>query len=201
MGYFSGGVCPLIDANDGSGGVTMGARSDYAANVGDLNSVQAGAGPGDLATGDKLNATNGWSTDAAKATGISYLVSQVTLAMITDGASNTYMLGEKQINPDHYLDGLDGGDNETMYCGYNSDMFRSTWYDGQNPATAFVPMQDTPGWAAADEAEIFGSAHANSCNMSFCDGSVQAISYTIDPEVHRRLGNRQDDLPVDPKKL
>jgi prepilin-type N-terminal cleavage/methylation domain-containing protein/prepilin-type processing-associated H-X9-DG protein len=204
-GYFSDGICHMYDANDGSGGVTMVARTDYAANVGDLDAVQGGdGGPPDLATGDKRNATNSWltQTDPAKRpTGISYEVSQVTMAMITDGASNTYMLGEKQIDPDHYLDGKDGGDNENMYCGYNCDIFRSTWYDGKNPATACVPMQDIPGWQGANACVIFGSAHANSCNMSFCDGAVQAISYSIDPETHRRLGNRQDDLPVDPKKL
>jgi len=150
----------------------------------------------------RLARTGGSPADVARlSTGISYLRSEVTIAMITDGTSNTYMLGEKYINPDHYLDGLDGGDNETMYCGYNSDMFRTTWYDGKNAATAYTPMQDTPGWSASDIGNIFGSAHAISCNMSFCDGSVQAINYSIDPETNRRLGNRQDDLPVDPRKL
>ncbi len=118
--------------------------------------------------------------------------------MILDGTSNTYMLGEKYLDADRYNDGMDDADNETMYCGYNSDLYRITWYDGKNAATAYTPMQDTPGYG---HSLIFGSAHAGSCNMSFCDGSVHAISYTIDPETNRRLGNRQDELPVDPKKL
>ena len=198
MSYFSGGVCPLYDA--GTNGVTMGARADYAACAGDQISNQWGSGPSTIAAANQLTAANGWPMDVAKqSTGICYLRSEVTLGMITDGTSNTYMLGEKYVNPDHYLDGLDGGDNENMYCGYNSDLFRVTCYAPANsPPIIDVPMQDTPGY---DNDAIFGSAHANSLNMSFCDGSVQSISYSIDPETHRRLGNRQDNLPVNPRNL
>ena len=77
-----------------------------------------------------------------------------------------------------------------------------TWCDEQNlddPSNAFyAPKQDTPGeenWLR------FGSAHADSLNMAFCDGSVQSINYSIDPVIHRRLGNRKDGLPIDASKL
>ncbi len=59
-------------------------------------------------------------------------------------------------------------------------------------------MQDTPGcinWLG------FGEHHSNGFHMAFCDGGVQFMNYTINPEIHRRLCNRMDELPVDPEKL
>jgi len=162
------------------------ARSDYAANQGDASVDEVNSGPPDLNTGD-----TSWSWyDAyrsAGVTGMSYVRSLVRMSMISDGASNTYYAGEKYLNPDHYFNGADGSDNECALVGWDNDICR----DASNSQT---PFQDTPG---VTNTFAFGSAHADACNFVFCDGSVHNISYSIDPETHRRLANRCDGLPVD----
>ena len=105
--------------------------------------------------------------------GISYKHSQVTMAMITDGASNTYMVGEKYLDPDHYYDGLSSGDDQGIYCGFDRDSSRQC-----DPAD--TPMQDTPG---QDLTLCFGSAHIAGWHAAFCDGSVHLMSY-LDRHVH-----------------
>jgi type II secretory pathway pseudopilin PulG len=170
-------------------------RSDYAANSGDSGNDQYFGGPGSLAAGDSGTIANGtWhNTVADGLTGISYERSQVKLANITDGASNTYMLGEKYLDPDYYNNGQDGGDNECATIGYDNDQYRSG-NSGWNPAL----IQDTPG---LDDASRFGSAHPNGVKFVFCDGSVHNISFFIDPLTNSRLCNRQDGQPVDYSKV
>ena len=117
--------------------------------------------------------------------GICFQRSKTAMADITDGASNTYMVGEKYLDPDHYYNGSDYADNESTFCGYDNDNHRCT------NAAAGPAMQDRSGAAYIDN---FGSAHAAGFNIAFCDGSVHLINYSIDPETHRRLGNRADGL-------
>ena len=120
-----------------------------------------------------------------------YAGSQLSLASVTDGASNTYLLGEKYIDPDDYTNGNDLGDNENAYMGDNEDISR--W---ANPGYS-VPMQDTPGNAVRYD---FGSAHANGFGMAFCDGSVHVISFFIDMTTHTHLANRHDGFAIDASK-
>jgi prepilin-type N-terminal cleavage/methylation domain-containing protein/prepilin-type processing-associated H-X9-DG protein len=195
LGWFSGSATFY-----GANAVNAVARADYAACAGDADMEgQWLDGPSDYATARVWDANfpNGnptWPNVKKWATGICYLRSRVMISEITDGASNTYMLGEKYLVPDNYYNGNDGADNESIFAGTDNDNLRVTYYNG-NTAT-HTPIQDTPGrW----DSNRFGSAHPIGLNMSFCDGSVQAINYSIDPEAHRRLGNRQDGLSVDPK--
>ena len=122
------------------------------------------------------------------ATGISYKRSRVKMADITDGTSNTYMIGEKYLTPDYYFNGWDSADNESIYTGYDNDIGRTT---------NLAPMPDQPGYS---DQSRFGSAHATGWNMVLCDGSVRIINFSIDATIHRHLGNRKDGSAIDAKK-
>ncbi len=121
-------------------------------------------------------------------TGINYLGAEIKIRHITDGTSKTYMVGEKYLPADKYeADGSDlygdGGDNHSMYQGFDWDINR--WTSVDDP-----PLQDRVGYESYGS---FGSAHPGGFNMVYCDGSVQTISYDIEPDVHRRMGNRLDN--------
>jgi prepilin-type N-terminal cleavage/methylation domain-containing protein/prepilin-type processing-associated H-X9-DG protein len=163
-------------------------RNDYAISAGDHNCQGMHPGPATLAEGDSPSyAWNPPYGPLLDSTGVSFLRSEVKLNSVTDGASVTYLIGEKYLNPDNYYTGADSSDNLSAYQGYDIDINR--WV-----ALAVPPMQDHPGF---NDYYRFGSAHANGFNMALCDGSVRMIDYSIGPEIHRRLGNRMDDLPID----
>jgi prepilin-type N-terminal cleavage/methylation domain-containing protein/prepilin-type processing-associated H-X9-DG protein len=192
--------------------VPIAGHADYAGNGGDFytdpdnpaaaawSSIYTCAGPNNTTEvenppGQMTSMARTTFANVAKvATGIMYCGSMVTMADVTDGASNTYLIGEKYLNPDSYFTGNDGTDNGPALQGDNADIVR---WSGWRPDNHWPPMQDTPGNAAW----CFGSAHAAGFNMAFCDGSVQSVSYVIDLETFHLLANRKDGLPVDAKNL
>lgn len=157
-------------------------RSDYAANAGTAG-VPHGAGAGDLASG--LN------KDAPDRNGTAFERSEIAIKDIPDGTTNTFLYGEKYLNPDNYRTGKDGADNESLYTGNNNDNYRSA---GQS----YRLFRDTKGAAYT---ENFGSVHDNGAYFALCDGSVRNISYTVDLITYERMGNRKDGLVVDFSKL
>ncbi len=158
---------------------TLNNRTDYEANAGSVQ-VMWGGGPNGLAA---ALAGQGF-TDMTNSNGIVFQRSEIKPAQILDGLSNTYFGGEKYLNPDVYEKPYDPGDDHSMFAGDYLDT--QGWTDA-------VPLQDQRGRA---DYTRFGSAHAGAVNMAFCDGSVRAIAYSVDPTVHTLLGHRKDKQVV-----
>jgi prepilin-type N-terminal cleavage/methylation domain-containing protein/prepilin-type processing-associated H-X9-DG protein len=121
----------------------------------------------------------------ANLSGISGFRMAARMKQITDGASQTVLVGEKFVQPRFYegdcpCDGSNpssgnGGDNNSMYQGSDYDNSRTD-----------MPMQDhddpeNPICVGTGIGhQNFGSAHPGAAHISFCDGSVRAIDYEID---------------------
>ncbi|MBN2217254.1 MAG: DUF1559 domain-containing protein, partial [Pirellulales bacterium] len=131
-------------------------KNDYAANGGTVYHYPGLFGGAFSADGPK-NYEQGmgsagqamWKLLRERTTGVFHGGSMTTVADIEDGASNTYLFGEKYVNPDDYSTGMDCGDNECAYIGDNEDIVR--WAIPEHP-----PGQDNPGWGRY---WCFGSAH------------------------------------------
>ncbi len=154
------------------------ARSDYAASAGSQYS-NWGEGPETLADGI-ANST----TQLTLADGVSYRRSEIRFALIPDGLTNTYLVGEKYLDPAHYQSGRSMRDDQSMYCGDAWDVHATT----ENP-----PLHDRLG---TDDMGRFGSAHVSGWLVAFCDGRVRQMSYSIDTELHRALSTRNKREPI-----
>jgi prepilin-type N-terminal cleavage/methylation domain-containing protein/prepilin-type processing-associated H-X9-DG protein len=193
-------------------------RSDYAANSG--TRWEEPPWTGNPATEAFPNSYGviptytAWWIDAARAregtsgireiTGVSYQRSEVGIRHISDGTSNTYLIGEKALTTTSYETGHDSGDNETWCSGFNNDNFRVTAYAEPRASGALQqlqPMQDAPNYPERGGVRAFGSPHSSGVNMAFCDGSIHLVSFSIDWTIHRDLGDIADDNPVDASKL
>lgn len=148
--------------------------------------------------------------------GIIYPMGRCKVSDIDDGTSVTYMIGEKYMNAEHYLDGATGEDNRTCYAGYTTHSNRwcqkYCWDDPSNigtytytPDGLLHPHMDIGGRQGSNIGltvlYIFGSAHSNGFNMAFCDGAVRTIGYQINIDIHQRLGSRNDHVAMNAKDL
>jgi prepilin-type N-terminal cleavage/methylation domain-containing protein len=163
-------------------------RCCYVANGGSVR-LGWGYGPASFADAD---AGNGFlsAEQLALANGLCHQRSQVTIGDITDGTSNTYLVGEKYLNPDDYYTGNDYGDDEPAFGADDYDLHAWTVPNDAD----YVPRQDTAGvslfW-------MYGGAHSVGFNAALCDGSVRSMSYQVDLYVHQCLGNRRDGQAID----
>jgi prepilin-type N-terminal cleavage/methylation domain-containing protein len=121
----------------------------------------------------------------------------VKMAQITDGTSNSMMIGEKFVRPDLY-EGGSWSDDKGWSDGWDPDSMRSTCY---------MPLQDSLTasndsiYGPATDVVNFGSAHPGGFHAVFADGSVHTIRYEIEPALFDRLGDRHDEEVIELSEL
>ena len=117
--------------------------------------------------------------------GISFKRSRVKLSHILDGASQTYMVGEK-FHDSSFYDKANLHDHHGLYA-FHSTTVRFGSVDQ-------APWKDKPTFNPTDATGRyrFGSAHPSAWHMVYCDGSVHSIGYDIDPQTHQNFARRND---------
>lgn len=106
--------------------------------------------------------------------GVMFYDSEIRIAQITDGTSNTILIGERESKV-----GRSGS-----WIGVRNpsgDGSRGIWYN-MGHARAMINSPDPPnGWGGDKGAgEGFSSDHPGGANFALCDGSVRFISETIE---------------------
>jgi len=127
----------------------------------------------------------------------------VTLAMVTDGLSNTVMAGEKRMKVDRF--GKTSDDNESWAePGWDSEIYRVAARDPDRPPTDRGPSPDVrrttvPPFTAANldsGLAQFGSSHPSGVNVVLGDGSVRHVRFNPDPTAFQRFCVRNDGAVI-----
>ena len=117
-------------------------------------------------------------------------IGQVRWANITDGTSNTTLLGEKHIRPNSYR-----GKNEDRSI-FSSVRNTHRRMMGISPNGNVRPLLPPSAQTAAVANSSFGSHHPQVCQFVFCDGSVKPLKLTTDLETLSYLVTRDDGVSI-----
>jgi prepilin-type N-terminal cleavage/methylation domain-containing protein len=117
----------------------------------------------------------------------------VTFRAITDGTSNTLLVGEKYMNAAQASGGTpDCNDDQGYVDGWDNDTI--CFAKGDNPSgPPQVPKRIA--FTGSTCGFVFGSAH-NSMQALMCDGSVRRISFGIDPNTWLAVCTARGSEPI-----
>jgi prepilin-type N-terminal cleavage/methylation domain-containing protein/prepilin-type processing-associated H-X9-DG protein len=133
-----------------------------------------------LTGGNLVHGLCDYAASNLEGTGAVRRIQPVRIAEITDGTSNTLVLGDKRLNI-RLLGQKQLDDNEGYTAGWDKDTVRTA----NRP-----PARDYSGFG--DGQLLFGSSHPEGINAVFADGSVRSVPFDIDRRVFRNLGNKAD---------
>jgi prepilin-type N-terminal cleavage/methylation domain-containing protein len=170
------------DPSDANAAILVpGACADYAACVGTTGSdywwTTNSDGTANTPNNGVFRLDNNWSQ------GGSGYVGGVKFGQITDGLSNTILIGEKHV-PITKFGEYHSGDG----AAYNGD--HGTSFRGAGPT---LTLARTPSDSFTNR---FGSYHPGICQFVLCDGSVRQFPLSIDPNMLGLLANKADNQPV-----
>lgn len=180
------------------GGSTGGGDPPRSASTHDRGIPVDGAGPNSLQDArnweksDPITGLNLWQSRlSGAANGVIIARYPVALRQVVDGASHTYLLGEKFLETEHYDSGYSGNDDQNAYVGFDRD---------NQVSARFTPLRDTSTSqlnalleASGEIAGFhFGSAHPAVFHVAMCDGSVHSRTFDLDLAVHRAGGSRDE---------
>jgi prepilin-type N-terminal cleavage/methylation domain-containing protein/prepilin-type processing-associated H-X9-DG protein len=197
------------------------ARNDYAACAGSLYKIGVWEGPAPAAGGVMPDPSVGTSTKPLEYTahtvgrsvldkqgneipqgnGVVLALSEIRIAQITDGTSNTILFGEKHISVEDYDASESAGNNTGWDQGFDIDINRWTAFPPYSDANTnlrqgqkHIEIGDAKDpLAVLHEFSVFGGPHPAGCQFVFCDGSVKTIVYGADGEVFKALGSIAGD--------
>jgi prepilin-type N-terminal cleavage/methylation domain-containing protein/prepilin-type processing-associated H-X9-DG protein len=118
----------------------------------------------------------------------------VRLAVITDGTSNTFLIGEKQVRR---TTKFGKGEDRSVYTAGNLNNARR--FAGIDRKTNEKYKLD--GYTAAEivqgvDNQAFGSLHPGTVQFVMCDGSVRGVKSQTDLNVLGNLAERDDGNPI-----
>lgn len=126
---------------------------------------------------------------ASKTDGIFYFNSKTAIRDITDGTTNTILIGEALPNTDE--------DYSTQESNSSQDR-KDHWFIGSddvdgNQRDASEMLGSTGVGINLFDIELsFSSQHPTGCQVSLCDGSTRFVAETVDPVTWSALGTRND---------
>jgi len=131
--------------------------------------------------------------------GTMYKASRVKLTEISDGTTNTFLLGETR-----YM-ALKGGCIGACGGGYWGTWASTFYTGGGEMPTTLAATRDPINSSSIDpnvnytfevQTRMFGSRHQSGCHFAMGDGSVRFVRESIDSAVYQAAGTRADGLPL-----
>ncbi len=177
-------------------GATLSARpggiGDYASVAGTANNLGA------LRIGIPAGTVNGVAVsgnkpfnDSGPGARVLTWQSQTRFGTITDGTSNTLLIGEKHVRPNQQWG---KGEDRSVFDSGNANTYRR--FIGKDATDAHPLVEDPRDQNGPLANQRFGSWHTGVCQFVFGDGSVRAIPTNIHIDILTRLGLPADGQPV-----